>query len=158
MPDDGIVLEDQYYTAECSLSYNGNIKPIQTWSGPKPFNNGSSEVPNSMWSGVSWMVNRTMDTGVFECLNNFTNNFVPPEAWGSDHVPDWSYKFQTSQMFVYCEYHRRVISLNWSNVTHTLMRFLSITAKEIHLLLVSLIIETCIDMCLFRPKNPLTQY
>lgn len=101
LPENGIVLEDQYYTAECSLSYNGNIKPIQTWSGPKPFNNGSSEVPNSMWSGVSWMVNRTMDTGVFECLNNFTNNFIPPETWGSDHVPDWSYTFQTSQMFVY---------------------------------------------------------
>src|SRR6218665_429626 len=106
LPDDGIVIEGQYYTAECSLSYNGDIVPIQTWSGPDKFNVGSSQVPNSIWSGVSWIANRTMDTRNFECLHNFTNNFLPATDEDSDYVPDWSYLYKTNQMFVYCKCHR----------------------------------------------------
>jgi hypothetical protein len=101
LADDGVVIEGQYYTAECTLTYNGDIVPLQSWSGPDPHNVGSSEVPNSIWSGVSWIANRSMEAQVFQCLHNFTNNFIPDSDEGSDVVPTWSYVYQTNQMFVY---------------------------------------------------------
>lgn len=96
----GVVIEGQYYSAECVTTFYGGITPIQTWSGPDPHNTGYSTGSNTTWAGVNWYANRTMDTKAFQCFVNFTNNFVL-DSDQSSNVPSWNFLYQTNQMFVY---------------------------------------------------------
>jgi hypothetical protein len=99
-PSDGNVLEGQSYTIECTVNYQGGYAPTMTWTGPAPFSTGGSTTPTSVWAGVAYVVNRTMDTRSFECLTNFTSlPALPPNV--ASNVPSYSNLYRAPQIFVF---------------------------------------------------------
>jgi hypothetical protein len=100
-PADGNVLENQNFTIECIMYYQGGFSPSMTWTGPPPFNSASNPPnPTTVWSGVAYQVNRMMDTRAFECRTNFTNELaVPPTS--ASNLPTWSHLHRAPQIFVF---------------------------------------------------------
>lgn len=100
IPPNGQVIEDDYQTVECIVYYKGNISPTMTITGPTPFRTTSVNTTTSVWAGADFYVSRSMETGVFRCKTNFTNNFYPVPVDSSTAIPNWEYTYQTSQLFV----------------------------------------------------------
>jgi len=100
-PPNNQVIEGQVYTIECRVNFNGVHAPQMSWTGPPPFDVAYPPPnPTTVWSGIQYIVNRTMDLRSFECLTNITN--VPPTPDGvADNTPTWSYLHRAPQMFVY---------------------------------------------------------
>lgn len=99
-PSDGIVVENQSHSIECVVNYQGALAPFMSWTGPEPFVTGGSTNPPTVWSGVSYTVNRDMANKRFECLTNFTA--LPPQPEGiADNAPTFSSYYRAPTIFVY---------------------------------------------------------
>lgn len=92
----GVVLENQLHTAECAVNFQGNVPPTMTWTGPQPFEVVSVDGDTSLWSGITFVVSRSMNGGTFSCVTNFTEeSFAQPPPDGATNPPTYShlYKF-----------------------------------------------------------------
>lgn len=100
----GIVMENQLHTAECFINFQGNLAPKMNWTGPSPFQ--VAEVPSemSLWSGISFVVIRSMDGYRYECLTFFSDYAIsePPPEGSATNPPS----FTSSHPFV-------VLDVNW---------------------------------------------
>jgi hypothetical protein len=97
-----IVLEDEYHTAECRMYFQASegVYPHMFWTGPDPYVQASSQTNVSVWSGVSFTVTRSMDTQLYQCKTNFTEQgFDSPDS--ASNVPTWSYTYRTPQLLVH---------------------------------------------------------
>jgi hypothetical protein len=101
IPANGVVLEGSYQSVECIVYYSGGISPVMTFSGPPPFRSASINTTTHIWSGIDFVVDRTMDTGSYKCTTGFNGNFLPVAGDMSDVIPSWTHLFQTQQVFVY---------------------------------------------------------
>lgn len=102
LPENGVILEGQNHTMECSVFYQGNISPMMTWSGPGTFRTGGVVNPDNLLQAVTFTVDRRIDTQVFSCQTNFSdvisvNNIEPGDATNS---PDTSFTYISPQIFV----------------------------------------------------------
>jgi hypothetical protein len=99
-PSNNQVLEGQIYTIECRVNYNGMHPPQMTWTGPPPFDVAYPPPnPTTVWSGIQYTVDRSMDLRSFECLTNITTVPQTPDGVASN-TPTWSYLHRAPQMFV----------------------------------------------------------
>lgn len=97
----GVVLENQLHTMECAVNFQGNVPPTMTWTGPDPFEVVSVDGDTSLWSGISFVVSRSMNGGTYECLTNFTaESFAQPPPDGATNPPSFSYLYTFPQLFV----------------------------------------------------------
>jgi hypothetical protein len=102
-----IVIEGEYHTMECVMYFRASqgVEPLMTWSGPEPFLKGYSVTNVSVWSGISFTVQRNMDALSYSCLTNFTETgFVAPNS--ASNIPTWSNTWRSSQLLVHCTYQR----------------------------------------------------
>jgi len=100
LPSDGIVIEGQYYSIECTINYKGNIAPRMTWTGPPPFESTSSNNGQTVWSGMHFTVDRSMDTRSYSLLTDFADLGATPDDVASN-APAWSNLWRSNQLFVY---------------------------------------------------------
>jgi hypothetical protein len=100
LPPDGIVIEGQYYTIECTINYKGGFAPTMTWDGPPPFQSTSSDSGSTVWSGMQFTVDRTMDTRAFTLTTNFTDLGALPQDTATN-IPTYSTLWRSNQLFVY---------------------------------------------------------
>jgi len=101
-PEDGFVIEGQYYTAECIVGYRASpgIAPLMTWTGPGPFQTGSVVTSSTVWSGISFTADRSMAAQNWLCKTNFTTDgFNAPDS--ASNAPTWQHIDPTNQVFVY---------------------------------------------------------
>jgi len=100
-PPDNQVLEGQTYTIECRVNYVGAHSPRMTWTGPPPFAVADPPPnPTTVWSGIQYVVDRSMDLRSFECLTNITDVPVQPDGVAGN-TPNWLYLHRAPQLFVY---------------------------------------------------------
>jgi hypothetical protein len=102
LPPDGVVLEGEYHTAECIMYFKSSlgVEPLMTWTGPEPFSTGYTLSNTSVWSGVSFTVQRNMDAKMYTCKTNFTQKgFIAPDS--ADNIPTYTSQFRTQQIFVH---------------------------------------------------------
>lgn len=100
LPADGNVIEGNSHTLECVVYFQGGFGPNMTWSGPAPFITGGASNVDNVWSGLQFIVDRSMDTRAFSCLTYFATRPEPPTGVAGN-VPEWSFLFRAHQMFVY---------------------------------------------------------
>jgi hypothetical protein len=101
-PADGFVIEGQYQTAECIIGYRAaaGISPLMTWTGPGPFLTGTVVTNSTVWSGISFTVDRSMAAQNWLCTTNFTTaGFSAPDS--ASNAPTWQHIDPTNQIFVY---------------------------------------------------------
>jgi hypothetical protein len=101
VPENGIVIEGQNYTTECSIYFRGGLSPFMFWTGPEPFQQAIITIPSDqVYSGIIFTIDRGMDTRSYRCTTNFTEvaNPVPGVA---SNAPDYTHVFQAGQLFVY---------------------------------------------------------
>jgi len=100
-PPDNQVLEGQMYTIECRVNYQGQHPPKMTWTGPPPFDVATPPpTPTTVWSGIQYVVDRSMDLRSYECNTSITD--VPNQPEGvAGNTPTWSYLHRGPQIFVY---------------------------------------------------------
>jgi hypothetical protein len=103
IPDDGLVIEDQYYTIECYLGYRGNAAPLMTWTGPDrslaDWLQASTTTNVTVWSGVSMTMTRFFAPSTFSLLVNFTERgFLLPDS--ATNIPTWNYTYSTAALDV----------------------------------------------------------
>jgi len=103
IPDDGLVIEDTYYTIECYIGFRGNAAPVMTWTGPDrdlaDWTQASTTTNVSVWSGVAMTMTRFFAPSFFTLLTNFTQRgFVAPDS--ADNIPTWNYTFSTPPFVV----------------------------------------------------------
>jgi hypothetical protein len=74
LPGNGIVTENDYYSIQCSQKFQASegIAPLMTWTGPGQFNDLYVRQNGSVFSGVSFNVQKEQDAGKFKMLVNFT--------------------------------------------------------------------------------------
>jgi hypothetical protein len=101
LPANGIVLEESYQTFECLVYFSGNIHPVLNFDGPPPFRQHFTNSSTSVWAGIDFYVNRSMDTRNFRCLTHFDDYFLPVPEDMSEVVPSWTHLTVTQQIFVY---------------------------------------------------------
>jgi hypothetical protein len=101
-PEDGFTIEGQYHTAECTVYYRASegIAPLMTWTGPEPFTSGSVTTNTSVWSGMQFYVERSMNARNWMSKTNFTTaGFSAPDTAGN--APSYQFISPTNQVFVY---------------------------------------------------------
>lgn len=98
-----IVIEGEYHTMQCVMYFRASlgVEPLITWTGPPPFLQAYTVTNESVWSGISFTVNRNQDALSFTSLTNFTQKgFNSPNS--ASNIPDWSYTFRSPQLLVNC--------------------------------------------------------
>jgi len=103
IPENGLVFEDQYYTAECIIGYRGNAAPVMTWTGPPTslteWITATTTTSTTVWSGVAMTMTRFFNPFSFSLLVNFTETgFLLPSS--ATNVPIWNYTFSTETLDV----------------------------------------------------------
>jgi hypothetical protein len=101
VPNDGNVIENVYYTTECTLDYSGNIVPHANWNGPQPFGQAQSSTDNRVWSGMSFYAHRTMTNQNWRNTFNFTDYFHPVPVDTADNVPDFDESADSTRITVF---------------------------------------------------------
>jgi hypothetical protein len=100
-----IVIEGDYHTMECVMYFRASlgVEPLITWTGPDPFLQAYSVTNVSVWSGISFTVQRNMDALSYASLTNFTQKgFNSPNS--ATNIPTWSYTWRSPQILVHCTY------------------------------------------------------
>lgn len=95
------VIEGDTYTMECNMTYNATngVDPLMTWTGPEPFIPAYNVGNNSVWSGIRFTVERTMDAQSYTCKTNFTQKgFELPDS--DNTVPNYEYQWRSPQLLV----------------------------------------------------------
>jgi hypothetical protein len=103
IPPNGIVIEGDYHTAECYMGFSSSpgIQPLMSWTGSGEFQSAISRTNTSMWSGISFTIDRAIDTKTFTCKTNFTEQgFVFPSD-SATNIPTYNYQYRTPQAFVH---------------------------------------------------------
>jgi len=101
IPENGVVLLDQYHTNECTLTYQGGIIPNMTWSGIAPFTQAYVATTSLIWSGMQYTVTRNMDTRSHVSDTFFTGYFLPVDGDTADNIPTLTFTHRERQLFVY---------------------------------------------------------
>jgi len=101
LPENGVVLEHQYHTNECTLRYQGGIIPNITWSGIGPFTQAYVATPTQVWAGMQYTATRNMDTRSHLSDTFFSGYFLPVDEDAADNVPSYTFTHRERQMFVY---------------------------------------------------------
>jgi len=101
LPTNGIVLEGQYHTNECTMRYQGGVIPNITWSGIDPFQQAYVATPTQVWAGMQYNVTRNMDTKSHLSDTFFSAYFLPVGPDEADNVPTYTFTHRERQMFVY---------------------------------------------------------
>lgn len=99
------VIEGDYHTMECIIYFRASpgVAPMMTWTGPEPFLKTQSVTNTSVWSGMNFVVSRSMDSESFQCLTNFTSEgFNSPNS--ADNIPTYSSLYRSMQILVQCRY------------------------------------------------------
>jgi hypothetical protein len=99
LPDTGLVLEFQYYTYECIISYSGKVAPTMTWTGPPGFSWTTATTPTTVWAGFAVNVTRFMSAQTFQLVINFTADGFQQDNYATN-VPTWNYTVSTSPLDV----------------------------------------------------------
>jgi len=101
IPNTGFVREDQYYTGECVINYQGNVAPKMTWTGPEGYRWATATTPTSVWAGFNINATRFMAGQTFDLLINFTADGFLQENYASN-VPTWNFTLSSPQLNVQC--------------------------------------------------------
>jgi hypothetical protein len=97
-----IVVEGDYHTMECVMYFRASlgVEPLITWTGPEPFLTASSVTNVSVWSGISFTVQRNMDALSYAARTNFTQKgFNSPNS--ASNIPTWSSTWRSPQILVH---------------------------------------------------------
>lgn len=101
IPTDGVTLEGDYYTIECTTRYQGMISPNMQWTGPPPFGQAQSDSGTTVWNGLSFYADRTMNQQFFTSQVNFTDYFLPVPVDTADNIPDFEEFYDSVRLNVY---------------------------------------------------------
>lgn len=101
VPANAQVLEDVYYTVECTLDFGGHLVPTATWEGPQPFGQASSNTDNRLWTGMSFYAHRTMSQQYWRLTLNYTDSFLPVPADTAENIPDFAEVHDSPRITVY---------------------------------------------------------
>lgn len=96
-----IVIEGEYHTMQCIMYFRASlgVEPLISWTGPPPFLQTYTVTNESVFSGISFTVNRNMDALSYTSLTNFTSKgFESPNS--ATNIPTWSYLWRSSQLLV----------------------------------------------------------
>lgn len=96
-----IVIEGDYHTMQCVMYFRASlgVEPLITWTGPPPYLQAYTVTNESVWSGISFTVNRDQDALSFTSRTNFTQKgFNSPNS--ADNIPAWSYTWRSPQLLV----------------------------------------------------------
>jgi len=96
-----VVIEGDYHTMQCIMYFRASkgIEPLMTWTGPPPFLQVYTVTNESVFSGISFTVSRSMDALTYTSLTNFTSKgFVAPNS--ASNIPDWSSTWRSDQLLV----------------------------------------------------------
>jgi len=96
-----VVIEGDYHTMQCIMYFRASlgVEPLMTWTGPPPFLQVYTVTNESVFSGISFTVNRNMDALSYTSLTNFTSKgFQSPNS--ANNIPAWSYLWRSSQLLV----------------------------------------------------------
>jgi hypothetical protein len=102
IPANGLVMEDQYYTMECNIYYQGRVAPTMTWTGPGNFGWTTTTTPTTVWAGFAVNATRFMSDQTFDLVVNFTAEGFIQDNYASN-VPTLSYAVSTPVLDVKCE-------------------------------------------------------
>lgn len=102
IPDSGYVREDQYYTMECSVFYQGQVAPSMFFNGPEGYIQATVKSNTTVWSGFRLNMTRFMDGYTFDLKANFTEEGFIQDNYASN-VPTWSYDYLSPVLIVQWE-------------------------------------------------------
>jgi hypothetical protein len=97
-----IVIEGDYHTMQCVMYFRASqgVEPLITWTGPPPFLQAYTVTNESVWSGISFTVNRNQDALSYTSRTNFTSKgFDSPNS--ATNIPNWSYLWRSTQLLVH---------------------------------------------------------
>jgi len=99
-PTNGIVIEGHTHTIECVVNYQGAFAPTMYWSGPDPYIFSGTTLPTTVWSGLLYTVQRSMNGGAFQLKTNFTTIGSVPE-YAATNVPTFTQMFSMEPLTVF---------------------------------------------------------
>jgi len=88
VPVSGVVVEGEQYNAECEMKFQGNMRPVMTWTGPGQFTGNSSNPATSVWANVRFVAHRDIEDGQFSCRTNFNPLTTAPPQYATN-APDY---------------------------------------------------------------------